>query len=124
MLYSSILVLSRRLVGHVAQVGRLRSPKMAWPGIYVKTRFALSPATTFIAQSIVVFEALGQLVDIFRWPARHFHSEVQSHLGQHFLDLVQRLAAEVRSTQHFSFRLLHEVTDVDDIVVLQAVCRT
>src|SRR6266478_9818305 len=61
---------------------------------------------------VMILEALGQLVDIFRRPARHFHAEVQPHLGQHLLDLVQRLAAEVRGAEHFRFRLLHEVADI------------
>src|SRR4051812_42104557 len=74
--------------------------------------------------SVMILEALGELVDVLRRPARHFHAEVQTHLGQHFLDLVQRLAAEVRSAEHFRFALLHEVADVDDVVVLQAVGRT
>src|SRR6478752_2910034 len=116
MVCSSILVLSRRLVGHVAQVGRLRSPKMQWPGNARPLRFTV--------RSIVVFEALGQFVDILRRPARHFHAEMQTHLGQHFLDLVERLATEVRGTEHFRFRLLHEIADIDDVVVLQAVRRT
>ena len=42
---------------------------------------------------------------------------------QHFLDLVQRLAAEVRSSEHLCFGLLHEIADIDDIVVLQAIGR-
>ena len=46
---------------------------------------------------------------------------MQTHLGQHFLDLVQRLAAEVRGPQHFRLGLLHQIADVDDIVVLEAV---
>ena len=52
------------------------------------------------------------------------HAEVQAHAGQHFLDLVQRLAAEVRGAQHLGFGLLDQVADVDDVVVLQAVGRT
>src|SRR5712671_3899916 len=66
--------------------------------------------------SVVVLEALGELVDILRRPARHFHAEMQTHLGQHFLDLVERLAAEIRGAEHFRFRLLHEVADIDDVV--------
>src|SRR6516165_4525612 len=54
--------------------------------------------------SIMVLEALGELVNVFRRPARHFHAEVQAHLRQHFLDLVQRLAAEVRGAEHFGLR--------------------
>src|SRR5204863_7738956 len=75
-------------------------------------------------RSVVILETLGQLVDVLRRPARHFHAEMQTHLRQHFLDLVERLAAEVRGAEHFRLRLLHEVADVDDVVVLQAVCRT
>ena len=43
--------------------------------------------------------------------------------GQNLLDLVQRLAAEVRRAQHLGLGLLNEVADVDDVVVLQAVRR-
>ena len=54
----------------------------------------------------------------------HLHAEMQAHGRQHFLDLVQRLAAEVRRAQHLAFALLHQVADVDDVVVLEAVRRT
>jgi hypothetical protein len=44
MLFSSNFILSRRLVGHVAQVGFLRSPLDAMAGTSkAKTRFALLP---------------------------------------------------------------------------------
>ena len=49
---------------------------------------------------------------------------MEAHLRQHFLDLVQRLAAEIRRAKHLAFRLLDQVADIDDIVVLQAVGRT
>src|SRR5262245_66403374 len=62
--------------------------------------------------SVMILEALGELVDVLRRPARHFHAEVQTHLGQHFLDLVQRLAAEVRGAEHFRLALLHEAADI------------
>src|SRR4051794_17556797 len=75
-------------------------------------------------RSVMILKTLGELVDILGRPARHFHAEMQTHLRQHFLDLVERLAAEVRGAEHFGFRLLHEVADIDDVVVLQAVCRT
>src|SRR3954467_5361251 len=51
----------------------------------------------------MILEALGQLFDVLRRPPRHFHAEMQAHLRQHFLDLVQRLAAKVRGPQHFGF---------------------
>jgi hypothetical protein len=38
---------------------------------------------------IMILEPLGQFVDVLGRPAGHFHAEVEAHLGQHFLDLVQ-----------------------------------
>src|ERR1700744_4007426 len=74
--------------------------------------------------SVMLLEALCQLLDIVRRPAIDLHPEMQAHLRQHFLDLVQRLAAEIRGPQHLAFALLDEVADIDDVVVLQAVRRT
>src|SRR5208337_1481758 len=66
-------------------------------------------------------EPLGEVLDVLRRPAGDFHAEVQAHLRQHFLDLVERLAAEVRRAQHLALGLLDEVADVGDVVVLEAV---
>ena len=49
---------------------------------------------------------------------------MQTHASQHFLDLVQGLATEIRGAQHFRFGLLDEIADVNDVVVLQAIGRT
>jgi hypothetical protein len=38
---------------------------------------------------VVILETLGELVDVIRWPIRHFHAEMQTHGRQYFLDLVQ-----------------------------------
>ena len=51
----------------------------------------------------MILEALGELVDVLRRPARHFHAEMKPHLGEHFLDLVERLAPEIRRAQHLAF---------------------
>src|SRR5262249_45599569 len=72
---------------------------------------------------VVILEALGQLFDIFRRPAWHFHAKMQAHLRQDFLDLVKRFTSEIRRTQHFGFALLHEVSDVHDVVVFQTIGR-
>src|SRR3546814_20457773 len=45
-----------------------------------------------------------------------------SHGRQNFLDLVQRLATEIRRAQHLRLGLLNQVANIDDVVVLQAVC--
>src|SRR5262249_27103370 len=58
--------------------------------------------------SVMILEPLGELVDIVGRPARHFHAEMQPHLRQHFLDLVQRLAPEIRRPQHLGLGLLNE----------------
>src|SRR5262249_13706287 len=73
--------------------------------------------------SVMILEALGQLVDIVGRPARHFHAEMQTHLGQHLLDLVERLAPEIGRAQHLGFALLYEIADINDVVVLEAIGR-
>ena len=73
---------------------------------------------------VVLFETLGEIFDVLRRPARHVHAEVETHGGENFLDLVERLAAEIRRAQHLGFRLLDQVADIHDVVVLQAVRRT
>ena len=50
-----------------------------------------------------------------------FMPSASPHIRQHFLDLVQGFAAEIRRAQHFLLGLLHQVADIDDIVVLQAI---
>src|SRR5215467_751623 len=72
--------------------------------------------TPYLLVLVLVFVTLREIFDVLRRPARHFHAEVQAHFREHRLDLVQRLAAEVRSAEHFRFRLLDQVADVDDVV--------
>src|SRR5262245_5246803 len=68
-------------------------------------------------------QPLRQLFDVLGRPVRDLHTEMEAHLSQHFLDLVQRLAAEVRGSEHLRLGLLYQIADVDDVVVLEAVCR-
>src|SRR6266702_1829281 len=49
------------------------------------------------------------------------HAERQAHLREDFLDLVQRLAAEVLGLEHLGFGLLNKFADGGDVCVLQAV---
>src|SRR5665213_36705 len=65
-------------------------------------RMAISPYAGRLTarQSDLVFELLGQVFDVLGRPVGHVHAEMQVHAGQHFLDLVQRLAPEVRGAQH------------------------
>src|SRR6266853_3291987 len=52
------------------------------------------------------------------------HAQTQAHLGQDFLDLVERLAAEIFRLQHLVLALLDQFADGLDIRVLQAIVRT
>ena len=69
-------------------------------------------------------EPAGEFLDVFRRPGRNVHTKLEVHPLEHFLDFVQRLAAEVRRTKHFVLGLQHQIADIDDVVVLQAVRRT
>src|SRR4029453_8600490 len=60
--------------------------------VRLNLRWTFPWRTALSQSSVVILEALGQLVDILRRPAGHFHAEMQAHLRQHFLDLVERLA--------------------------------
>src|SRR5262249_9740385 len=53
----------------------------------------------------------------------HVHAEVQAHLGEDVLDLLERLAAEVAELEHLRFALLHELADRLDLGGAQAVAR-
>src|ERR1700712_2535282 len=78
---------------------------------------------TYLAGLIVIFVAFGQIVDVLWRPIRNVHTKVETHLGENFLDLVERLAAEIRGPQHLGFGLLDEIADINDVVVFQAVGR-
>src|SRR5690349_11162671 len=56
-------------------------------------------------------------------PVLQLHAEGEALGGQHFLDLVQRLAAQVRRLQQLVLGALDQVADVVDVLGLQAVGR-
>ena len=70
---------------------------------------------------VVIF--LGKFFYVFWRPVWRIHPKVKSHSRENFFDLVKGLTAKVWRAQHFSFRFLDEVTNVNDVVVLQAICR-
>src|SRR5690348_10773819 len=57
----------------------------------------------------LLLELFGHFLDILRRPAGDVHPEPQPHRGEHFLDLVEALAAEVRGAEHLGLGLLDEV---------------
>src|SRR6187551_2359724 len=68
--------------------------------------------------------AIGIVLETGRRPAIETHAEHEAVALQHFLDLGERLLAEVRGAQQLDFRALHEVADVVDVFRLEAVRRT
>src|SRR6188508_662225 len=58
-----------------------------------------------------------------RRPVLELHSERKSARREHFLDLVQRLAAEVRRLQQLGLGALDQIADVIDVLGLQAIRR-
>src|SRR5204863_8584305 len=56
-------------------------------------------------------------------PVLELHAEGEAFRGEHFLDLVERLAAQVRGLEQLVLGALDEVADVVDVLGLQAVGR-
>ena len=54
----------------------------------------------------------------------NFMPKREAEAAENFLDLVQRLAAEVLGAEHLGFGLLHQVADGLDVGVLEAVVGT
>src|SRR5690554_4384371 len=57
-------------------------------------------------------------------PVFELHAERKAALGKHFLDLSERLLAEVRRLEQLDFGLLDQIADVVDALGLEAVGRT
>src|SRR5436305_5605565 len=62
-------------------------------------------------------------VEVRRRPVLELHPQRQAARSQHFLDLVQRLAAEIRSLQELGLGALDEIADVIDVLGLKAIGR-
>src|SRR5687768_4483774 len=56
-------------------------------------------------------------------PVFQFHAEGKAARGEHFLDLVQRLASQVGRLEELGLGALDEVADVVDVLGLEAVGR-
>src|SRR6185436_6589040 len=63
---------------------------------------------------------LGPVLEPGRRPVLELHAERQPARGEHFLDLVERLAAELRRLQQLGLSALDQVADVVDVLGLQA----
>src|SRR6185369_11541329 len=67
--------------------------------------------------------SLDPVFEAGRRPVFQLHAEGEPARGEHFLDLVQRLATEVGRLQQLGLGTLDEVADVIDVLGLQAVGR-
>ena len=61
--------------------------------------------------SAVATSGTGDWISLFV----KFHPKIQTHAVQNFLDLVQRLLAEILRGQHLAFAALHQITNRPDI---------
>src|SRR5512147_2951028 len=84
------------------------------------------PEAVSVAHDVCSFGPSRALraVEPGRRPVLELHPEREAARGEHFLDLVQRLAAEVRRLQQLGLGALDQVADVVDVLGLQAVGRT
>src|SRR5512136_1903940 len=84
-------------------------------------RLSCRPATPCLmvpySDDVAVFVAL----QADRRPVLEAHAEREAVALEHFLDLGERLLAEIRRAQQLDFGLLHEVADVVDVLGLEAV---
>src|SRR5579862_8648214 len=67
------------------------------------------------------YVALLVVLEPGRRPALEAHAQHEPMTLQHFLDLGERLLAEVRRAQQLDLGALNEITDVVDVLGLQAV---
>ena len=65
--------------------------------------------------------AKSTLFECRRWPALQLHAQGQAARGQHFLDFVERFAAQVGRLEQLVFGALDQVTDVVDVLRLETV---
>src|SRR6266850_2722938 len=63
-----------------------------------------------------VFQAGGR-------PVLELHAEREAARGEHFLDLVERFAAEIRRLEELGLGALDQIADVVDVLGLEAVGR-
>src|SRR5437762_6499331 len=63
----------------------------------------------------------GSVFQTGRGPVFQFHSKGEPARGEYFLDLVERLAAEVGRLEKLGLGALDEVADVVDVLGLEAV---
>src|SRR5688572_1029227 len=66
---------------------------------------------------------LGAVLQPRRRPVLELHAERKAARGEHFLDLVKRLASEIGRLEKLGLGALDQIADVVDVLGLQAVRR-
>src|SRR6188768_538920 len=79
------------------------------------------PARKSLARCFLDDVSFVVALEADRRPVIEAHAQRQAVALEHFLDLSERLLAEVRRTKQLDFRALHEIADVVDVLGLQAV---
>src|SRR5712692_8158765 len=111
-------VVVRMLSSRMMARTRLSSSALRW----LELRLSLRPVFAWrdIADSLLLHRRRRGGGRLGR-PVLQLHAQGEAHLGEDFLDLLQRLAAEILRLEHLRLALLHQVADGLDVGVLQAV---
>src|SRR5258705_9967112 len=96
----------------------LRSIASRW--LVVRLSF-LSPWPWRMVCSLACSCCLGAVLEAGGRPVLELHAEGEAARGEDFLDLVERLAAQVRGLQELGLAALDQVADVIDVLGLEAV---
>src|ERR1700730_16219118 len=84
----------------------------------------MAAGTIELTQSVAVTHDIPlRPVQIRRGPVLQLHPQRQSARGQHFLDLVERLAAEIGGLEQLRLGALDQVADVIDVLRLETIGR-
>src|SRR6266853_630306 len=71
--------------------------------------------------AVLVSASLGAMLEAGGGPVLELHAEGEAARGKNFLDLVERLAAQVRGLQELGLAALDQIADVIDVLGLEAV---
>src|SRR5512143_1055306 len=98
---------------------RLR-PSLRW-SLRCLLAFLLAPRRSRGSGGSICASDLGAGRGLVLVVGAHVHAEVEAHLGEDVLDLLERLAAEVAELEHLGLALLHQLADGLDLRGAQAV---
>src|SRR5438552_1908726 len=95
------------------------SPSARWKPV----RFAASAASFRFCSSLPAWSVFRAHQRLRLHVAAHVHAEVEAHLAQDVLDLLERLPPEIAVLEHLRLALLDQVADGLDLGGAQTVAR-